>query len=289
MRKAAHSITRQASTETTESSTIIAESSDSVTTDRPGSNRTGKPKGKARLALYRHLLSFQTFNCSQSSGIYHLSAHCNTSRFNFTAILQSTSTPISRRPQLDLLPLRSKPTKILDLTAVKEEIVIENQAALTANGFIVDVDESGDEPVGRRCKLLSLPMTKETTFSLTDLEELIALLDDSPHSTSNFTTQPPTSPNTSPSTQRQKHIPRPSRTRRLFASRACRSSIMIGKMLQKRQIQALPSDDRESCIIWAPDRTTSVVVHDRWARNQAHWHLSPADFQKLLDDAFDGE
>ncbi|KAI4199136.1 MAG: hypothetical protein LQ350_004826 [Teloschistes chrysophthalmus] len=60
---------------------------------------------------------------------------------------------------------------------------------LTANGFIIDVDESGDEPVGRRCKLLSLPMTKETTFSLTDLEELIALLGDSPPSTSNLTTR----------------------------------------------------------------------------------------------------
>ncbi|KAL9582719.1 MAG: hypothetical protein Q9212_003140, partial [Teloschistes hypoglaucus] len=129
--------------------------------------------------------------------------------------------------------------KILDLTAVEEEIVIENQAALTANGFIVDVDESGDEPVGSRCKLLSLPMTKETTFSLPDLEELIALLGDSPHSTSNLTTQPPTSPNTISSTQIQEHIPRPSRTRRLLASRACRSSIMIGKTLQKRQMQTV--------------------------------------------------
>lgn len=43
MRKAAHSITRQASTETTESSTIIAESSDSVTTDRPGSASIASP------------------------------------------------------------------------------------------------------------------------------------------------------------------------------------------------------------------------------------------------------
>ncbi|KAI4197166.1 MAG: hypothetical protein LQ350_006110 [Teloschistes chrysophthalmus] len=120
--------------------------------------------------------------------------------------------------------------KTLDLTAVEEEIVTEHQAALMANGFIVDVDESGAEPVGRRCKLLSIPMTKATTFSISDLEELIALLSGSPTSTSNLTTQPSTSPNTS-------HIPRPSRTRSLLASRACRMSIMVGKTLQMPQMQ----------------------------------------------------
>ncbi|KAL9588630.1 MAG: hypothetical protein Q9203_002557 [Teloschistes exilis] len=160
--------------------------------------------------------------------LFIIDQHASDEKYNFER-LQSTIVIQNQR--------LVKP-KILDLTAVEEEIVIENQAALTANGFVVDVDEGGDEPVGRRCKLLSLPMSKETTFSLSDLEELIALLGDSPHSTSNLTTQPP-SPNSSQSAQRRKHIPRPSRTRRLLASRACRSSIMIGKTLQKRQMQTV--------------------------------------------------
>lgn len=160
--------------------------------------------------------------------LFIIDQHASDEKYNFER-LQSTIVIQNQR--------LVKP-KILDLTAVEEEIVIENQAALTANGFVVDVDESGDEPVGRRCKLLSLPMSKETTFSLSDLEELIALLGDSPHSTTNLTTQPP-SPNTSQSTQRRRYIPRPSHTRRLLASRACRSSIMIGKTLQKRQMQTV--------------------------------------------------
>lgn len=158
--------------------------------------------------------------------LFIIDQHASDEKYNFERL--QTTTVIQNQ--------RLVRPKILDLTAVDEEIVIENQAALTANGFVVDVDESGDEPVGRRCKLVSLPMSKETTFSLFDLEELIALLGDSPHSTSKLTTQPSSS-NIDQSTQRQKHITRPTRTRRLLASRACRSSIMIGKTLQKRQMQ----------------------------------------------------
>ncbi|KAI4203709.1 MAG: hypothetical protein LQ350_001710 [Teloschistes chrysophthalmus] len=40
-------------------------------------------------------------------------------------------------------------------------------------------------------------------------------------------------------TKDHQHIPRPSRTRHLLASRACRSSIMIGKTLQMQQMQAV--------------------------------------------------
>ncbi|KAH8597240.1 hypothetical protein B0O99DRAFT_88508 [Bisporella sp. PMI_857] len=104
--------------------------------------------------------------------------------------------------------------KILELTAVEEEIVIEKMAVLEANGFVVKVDESGDIPVGQRCQLISLPISRETTFSIADLEELLALLVDNSAST----------------------VPRPSRVRKMFAMRACRSSIMIGKTLTQKQM-----------------------------------------------------
>ncbi len=76
----------------------------------------------------------------------------------------------------------------------------------------------GAQPVGSRCQLLSLPMSRETTFSLADLEELLFLLADNP--TSSATT-----------------VPRPSKVRKMFAMRACRSSIMIGKALSHRQME----------------------------------------------------
>lgn len=108
----------------------------------------------------------------------------------------------------------------LDLTAIEEEIILENNSALLKNGFLVDIDTSGDIPVGQRCRLVSLPMSREVTFDTGDLEELIALLAESPSSAA-------------------EHVPRPSKVRKMFAMRACRSSIMIGKSLSLKQMEKL--------------------------------------------------
>lgn len=108
---------------------------------------------------------------------------------------------------------------MLELTAVEEEVVLENEAALQQNGFIIDADRSGELPVGQRCKLLSLPLSKEVTFNMKDFEELIHLLSDSHISA------------------HSKYVPRPSKVRKMFAMRACRSSIMIGKTLSRRQMR----------------------------------------------------
>ncbi|KAM5359404.1 hypothetical protein ACJZ2D_014494 [Fusarium nematophilum] len=107
--------------------------------------------------------------------------------------------------------------KRLELTALEEEIVMQNIPAIEANGFKIQVDTSGEEPVGSRCEVLALPMSRETTFTLEDFEELIALLGEE--------------------SSESKHIPRPSKVRKIFASRACRSSIMIGKPLTQGQME----------------------------------------------------
>ncbi|KAL8946818.1 MAG: hypothetical protein Q9222_006834, partial [Ikaeria aurantiellina] len=169
------------------------------------------------------ILATRPFSSSSSSAtksnddeLFIIDQHASDEKYNFER-LQATTTVQNQRL---VIP------KPLDLTAIEEEIIIENTATLTQNGFLVDVDESGDSPVGQRCKLVSLPMSREVTFDLSDLEELIALLGDSP-------------PPPPPSTQNHHHIPRPSKIRRLFAMRACRSSVMIGRTLQKRQMERL--------------------------------------------------
>ncbi|KAK1979388.1 hypothetical protein LZ30DRAFT_783501 [Colletotrichum cereale] len=111
--------------------------------------------------------------------------------------------------------------KQLELTALEEEIVVENISALDVNGFKVSVDSSGNQPVGSRCKLLALPLSRETTFTLSDLEELISLLGD--HHL----------------TEASSSAPRPSKVRSMFAMRACRSSVMIGKALAQKQMEKL--------------------------------------------------
>lgn len=136
--------------------------------------------------------------------MFIIDQHASDEKYNFER-LQATTIVQSQR--------LVRP-KILDLTALEEEIVMENLSALETNGFIVTVDESGESPVGNRCQLVSLPLSRETAFSLTDLEELIALLAEHPPGT----------------------VPRPAKVRKMFAMRACRSSIMIGKTLTHKQM-----------------------------------------------------
>lgn len=153
---------------------------------------------------------------SPSDELFIIDQHASDEKSNFER-LQSTT--VLQHQRL----VRPKP---LELTAIEEETILENNDTLLRNGFVVAVDESGDEPVGRRCWLLSLPMSKEITFDLSDLEELIALLADAPPLTT---------------AQQNNHFPRPSKTRRLFAMRACRSSVMIGKALSSAQMRKLVS------------------------------------------------
>ncbi|OHF03388.1 DNA mismatch repair protein MutL [Colletotrichum orchidophilum] len=142
--------------------------------------------------------------------LFIIDQHASDEKYNFER-LQSTTVVQSQR--------LVRP-KQLELTALEEEIVMENVAALDINGFKVSVDSSGDQPVGARCKLLALPLSRETTFTLSDLEELISLL--SEHHLTEIS-----------------YAPRPSKVRSMFAMRACRSSVMIGKALAQRQMEKL--------------------------------------------------
>lgn len=141
--------------------------------------------------------------------LFIIDQHASDEKFNFERLQAETVVQNQRLVQ----------PKTLDLTAVEEEIVLENRAALEKNGFIVDIDDSGNEPIGRRCKLVSLPLSKEVVFGVRDLEELIVLLSETATQSSAI------------------YIPRPTKVRKMFAMRACRSSIMIGKNLTSRQME----------------------------------------------------
>ena len=146
---------------------------------------------------------------STSDELFIIDQHASDEKYNFER-LQATTIVQNQRL------VHPHP---LDLTAVEEEIILENSTALVHNGFLVDVDLSGDSLVGQRCKLRALPMSREVTFDTSDLEELIVLLAESSSSIS--------------------AVPRPSRVRKMFAMRACRSSIMIGKSLSMKHMERL--------------------------------------------------
>ncbi|KAL9600061.1 MAG: hypothetical protein Q9219_003431 [cf. Caloplaca sp. 3 TL-2023] len=111
--------------------------------------------------------------------LFIIDQHASDEKYNFERLQASTTVQNQRLV---------KP-KTLDLTAIEEEIIIENHSALIENGFVIDVDESGDAPVGQRCRLLSLPMSRDVTFDLSDLEELVALLGESPSATATVNKQ----------------------------------------------------------------------------------------------------
>jgi DNA mismatch repair protein PMS2 len=153
--------------------------------------------------------SGEELEAADNDELFIIDQHATDEKYNFER-LQEIQTVQSQRL---VHPKR------LELTALEEEIVLQNIPAIEANGFKVHVDMSGEEPVGSRVEVLALPMSREVTFSLADFEELIALLGEE--------------------SSESKHIPRPSKVRKMFASRACRSSVMIGKALTHGQMETL--------------------------------------------------
>jgi len=148
---------------------------------------------------------------SKKDELFIIDQHASDEKYNFERLQTETVVGNQRLVQ----PVT------LDLTAVEEEIVLENNEALEKNGFLVDVDTSGERMVGQRCRLISLPLSKEVVFNTRDLEELIQLLAEAP----GF------------GAQSDHGVPRPGKVRKMFAMRACRSSIMIGKTLSKKQME----------------------------------------------------
>lgn len=144
-----------------------------------------------------------------SDDLFIIDQHASDEIFNFHRL--SASTTLTPQPLV-------KPHQ-LHLTAIEEETIMESIPTLQKNGFTLTVDESGTEPVGARCKLLALPTSRETTFDLHDLEELISLLSEAP--TTTMTAE----------------VIRPTKVRKMLAMRACRSSIMVGKTLTHPAMQ----------------------------------------------------
>lgn len=136
--------------------------------------------------------------------LFIVDQHATDEKYNFEMLQQHTALQGQRliRPQT------------LNLTAVNEAVLIENLEIFRKNGFDFVIDESA--PITERAKLISLPTSKNWTFGPQDIDELIFMLSDSPGV-----------------------MCRPSRVRQMFASRACRKSVMIGTALNASEMKKL--------------------------------------------------
>ncbi|OXG12257.1 DNA mismatch repair protein PMS2 [Cryptococcus neoformans Tu401-1] len=141
--------------------------------------------------------------------LFIIDQHASDEKYNFETLQQTTKI----KAQALIKP------RALHLTAGDEIIAMENIDILNANGFDVHVDENKPAGKGERISLLSMPVSKETVFDFKDLEQLLQLLSD----------------DSRPSGQ----MVRPMKARAMFASRACRKSVMIGKTLTKGQMSQL--------------------------------------------------
>ncbi|XP_052892217.1 mismatch repair endonuclease PMS2 [Anopheles moucheti] len=102
----------------------------------------------------------------------------------------------------------------LELTAVNEMVLIDNLDIFEMNGFKFEVD--GAAPTTRKVRLIAKPYSRNWEFGKEDIDELIFMLQDAPNT-----------------------VCRPSRVRAMFASRACRKSVMIGRALSGREMERL--------------------------------------------------
>ncbi|KAK4049596.1 ATP-binding mismatch repair protein [Microbotryomycetes sp. JL201] len=137
--------------------------------------------------------------------LFIVDQHASDEKFNFEDLQTNT---VMQSQQL----LQSQ---ILHLPAHDELTAIENADVLRLNGFGVQIDEEAQ--VGHRIKLVAKPVSKDTVFGLDDLEELLEQISSRSKST----------------------VARTSKARRMFASRACRKSVMFGKALTQSQMRTI--------------------------------------------------
>ncbi|CAM0135028.1 unnamed protein product [Umbelopsis sp. WA50703] len=133
--------------------------------------------------------------------LFIVDQHASDEKYNFETLQQTTQI----KGQKLIHP------RAVELTASEELVAMDNIDILKANGFDIQVDENA--PSTQKIRIVSQPVSKNTMFNMKDFEELVFLLSERPG-----------------------EMVRCSKARSMFASRACRKSVMIGHSLGKQQM-----------------------------------------------------
>ncbi|EPX73820.1 MutL family mismatch-repair protein Pms1 [Schizosaccharomyces octosporus yFS286] len=130
------------------------------------------------------------------NNLFIIDQHASDEKFNYERLKDR----VKLRPQELVVP------KQLNLAATEEIVLFEHMEMIREKGFEILVNM--ENPVGKRCKLIAVPSGKSVVFDVGDLLEMLNLLSEHPHIN-----------------------PISSKLERMLASKACRSSIMIGRAL----------------------------------------------------------
>ena len=150
------------------------------------------------------------------------------------------STTLHRQPLISPLCLECTPSE--------EALIIANTNIFAANGFQLNIDENS--PPGRKIKVLTLPYSKTVQFDHNDIHDLASLIESVDHLNrgGNFNLADSCSesiPNLVIKNCNLIGREKASQTIKLpklvsiLASRACRSSIMIGSALSTAEMRSI--------------------------------------------------
>ncbi|XP_011079683.1 DNA mismatch repair protein PMS1 [Sesamum indicum] len=149
--------------------------------------------------------------------LFIVDQHAADEKYNYERLSQTTV--LNQQPLLRPLKLEVSP---------EEEIVISmHMDTFRKNGFLLD--ENMHAPSGQRFILKAVPFSKNITFGIGDIKELISILSDSHGECSMIGSY---RSDTADSVC-------PPKVRAMLASRACRSSIMIGDSLGRNEMQKI--------------------------------------------------
>ncbi|XP_074355180.1 DNA mismatch repair protein PMS1 [Apium graveolens] len=149
--------------------------------------------------------------------LFIVDQHAADEKYNFERL--SVSTILNQQPLLRPMSL--------ELSPEEEVVVTMHMDTIRKNGFSLEEDLYA--PLGQRFKLRAVPFSKNITFGVVDLKELISILADSQGECSMIGSY---RMDTADSVC-------PPRVRSMLASRACRSSVMIGVSLSRIEMQKI--------------------------------------------------
>uniref|UniRef100_A0A803NQQ4 DNA mismatch repair protein PMS1 n=1 Tax=Cannabis sativa TaxID=3483 RepID=A0A803NQQ4_CANSA len=169
--------------------------------------------------------------------LFIVDQHAADEKYNFERFAQSTI--------LNLQPLL-RPLR-LELSPEEEVVVSMHMDIFRKNGFALEEDL--DAPPGHHFRLKAVPFSKNITFGVEDVKDLISTLADG-HGECSIIGSYRT--DTADSVC-------PSRVRAMLASRACRSSVMIGDALGRNEMQkmvlTLGLDGLDECVFLGSDQS----------------------------------
>lgn len=147
--------------------------------------------------------------CRLDNDLFIVDQHATDEKYNFETLQKTTR-------------LQHQPLVIpqsLGLSAISENILLNHMEMFEMNGFRFSVNM--EQPVTERIKLTAKPYSKNWDFGRDVINELIFMIQEDSEDSMSI------------------DVCRPSKIRAMFASRACRKSVMIGTSLSKSDMRRL--------------------------------------------------